>query len=71
VPSGRAEVGLCGDCRWARTVETARGSRFVLCRRADTDPRYPKYPRLPVWRCAGHAPGPPDPGEAPPSPSVP
>jgi hypothetical protein len=25
-----------------------------MCERSKTDPRYPKYPRLPVERCAGH-----------------
>jgi hypothetical protein len=45
--------GLCETCRHARTVETARGSRFVLCERSRTDPRFPRYPPLPVTRCAG------------------
>jgi hypothetical protein len=25
-----------------------------MCERSKTDPRYPKYPRLPVKRCAGY-----------------
>jgi hypothetical protein len=47
-------AGLCGSCAQARRVESRRGSVFVLCARSATDPRYPKYPRLPVVRCAGY-----------------
>jgi hypothetical protein len=50
-------VGLCWDCRWVRRVESARGAVFFLCRRAETDPRYPKYPPLPRLRCAGYEAG--------------
>lgn len=49
-------VGLCATCRCARVVETRTGSRFYLCRRSATDPRFPRYPRLPVLRCAGYDP---------------
>lgn len=52
----RARVGLCWDCRWARRVTSSRGSVFYLCRRAETDPAYPKYPPLPRLRCAGYEP---------------
>jgi hypothetical protein len=45
--------GLCGACRHRRVVTSARGSRFLLCERSKTDPAFPKYPRLPVLRCAG------------------
>ena len=55
--SGRREetsrVGLCWTCRHARVVATPRG-RFWLCRLAATDPRFEKYPRLPVLSCDGH-----------------
>jgi hypothetical protein len=46
-------AGLCDSCRHQQVVTTRRGSRFSLCRRSKTDPAYPKYPRLPVRRCAG------------------
>jgi hypothetical protein len=49
-------VGLCADCRHARRVESARGSVFTRCALAERDPRFPKYPRLPVLRCAGYEP---------------
>lgn len=50
-------VGLCERCRHVHVVENRRGSRFYRCTLADTDPRFPKYPRLPVLRCDGFAPG--------------
>ena len=29
-------------------IQTARGSTFRLCERSTTDPRFPRYPNLPV-----------------------
>jgi hypothetical protein len=55
----RVRVGLCWDCRWTRRLTSGRGSVFFLCRRAETEPAYPKYPPLPRLACAGYAPGPP------------
>jgi hypothetical protein len=49
----RIEPGLCGSCRWARIIVSGKGSTFQLCTRSSFDPAYPKYPRLPVLRCAG------------------
>lgn len=46
-------VGLCARCRHVQVVDSRRGSRFYLCRLSATDPRFPKYPRLPVLRCEG------------------
>ena len=50
----RPAAGLCDACAHQQLVRTGRGSEFSLCRRSKTDPDYPKYPRLPVLRCAGH-----------------
>lgn len=47
------EPGLCTRCEWARAVESAKGSRFLRCGRSDTDPRFPRYPQLPVLTCDG------------------
>jgi hypothetical protein len=47
-------AGLCTDCVHARAVESARGSVFILCNLSLTDPRFPKYPRLPVLSCDGY-----------------
>jgi hypothetical protein len=47
-------AGLCATCRWMRRVSNRRGSVFYRCARADTDPRFPRYPPLPVVTCAGY-----------------
>jgi len=52
----RKTAGLCVDCRHARCVESDRGSVFVLCELSRDDPRFAKYPRLPVFECAGREP---------------
>lgn len=54
--SAPATPGLCGRCSRARVIENRRGSRFYLCERSRDDPAYPRYPRLPVVRCAGYEP---------------
>ena len=48
------DVGLCSCCRWAHETTTARGSRFWRCTRAETDPSFVRYPRLPVLECPGY-----------------
>jgi hypothetical protein len=47
------EVGLCAECEEVRVIESARGTRFYLCELSVGDPRYRKYPPLPVLACAG------------------
>lgn len=49
-------AGLCERCRHAEVVTSARGSRFLLCRRSRVDPAFPKYPPLPVIACPGFEP---------------
>lgn len=46
--------GLCDSCRHQRVVRNTRGSAFSLCERSKADPRYPKYPRVPVLECPGY-----------------
>lgn len=48
--------GLCASCVFRRDVETTRGAVFVLCRRSESDPAFPRYPRLPVVACPGWEP---------------
>lgn len=59
-------IGLCARCRHARVVP-ARHATYWLCQLSATDPRFPKYPRLPVIECDGYEQGEPDskPGENP------
>jgi len=47
-------AGLCTNCSHARRVQSDRGSVFVRCELALTDPRFEKYPSLPVLVCAGY-----------------
>ena len=47
-------VGLCRSCYWVRVVISRQGSTFFRCSRADTDPRFPRYPALPMLRCIGY-----------------
>ena len=49
-------VGLCSACLHARRVTSSREAEFWLCGRSATDPRFPKYPPLPVIRCSGYEP---------------
>ena len=55
-PSGKAFAGLCADCRHSERVSSSRGSTFYLCRLSIADPRFAKYPRLPVLSCPGFEP---------------
>jgi len=52
----RRRVGLCADCAHAQRVTSSRDSVFYRCRLADTDPAFPRYPRLPVLECRGYEP---------------
>lgn len=47
-------VGLCLTCRWALPSTNRRGSTFYRCGRAGTDPRFTRYPPLPVKSCPGY-----------------
>jgi hypothetical protein len=49
-----ASVGLCTACRFARAITSGKGATFWLCRKSETDPRFPKYPVLPVLECSGY-----------------
>ncbi len=47
-------AGLCASCRHADVVTSSRGSQFYLCRLSFTDPRFARYPTLPVLTCSGY-----------------
>lgn len=47
-------VGLCLTCRWARASTNRRDSTFYRCSRAEADPRFTRYPPLPVRSCPGY-----------------
>lgn len=50
-------AGLCASCRHA-AILASRSSTFLRCGMADEDPRFPRYPGLPVVACDGHEPVP-------------
>lgn len=49
----RVPAGLCETCEFLRLLASPR-SVFVFCGRSEVDPRFPRYPPLPVARCAGY-----------------
>lgn len=49
------EPGLCCGCVHGQAIVSGRGSTFWRCGEHDRDPAWPKYPRLPVLRCARFA----------------
>jgi hypothetical protein len=53
-PPRPAVPSLCETCRFLREVLTPKGSRFLLCRRSETDAAFPKYPPQPVVQCRGY-----------------
>jgi hypothetical protein len=53
-PEESISVGLCASCIFMRKIHSDRGSTFYLCQRSAADPRFPKYPRLPVLHCGGY-----------------
>ena len=46
--------GLCPTCAEVREVRSAKGSVFLLCSLAATDPRFGRYPPQPVRVCPGY-----------------
>ncbi len=47
------QAGLCARCRHVRIIRSSKGSVFYMCRRAANDPRFLRYPPLPVSVCEG------------------
>jgi hypothetical protein len=59
VKARREVEGLCAECAHRRAITSNRGSTFVICRKSADDPRFPRYPRLPVVHCDGFTPADP------------
>jgi hypothetical protein len=57
-------AGLCAACVHHRVIRSRRGSSFLLCALSRTDPRFARYPPLPVLACDGFVRGSP-PASAP------
>ncbi len=62
LPGMGSGPGLCGACAHLRVVTSGRGSRFFLCERSRSNPRFPRYPPIPVVRCDGWEPAGEEPG---------
>lgn len=56
LPRSDATVGLCAGCSEARRIVSSKLSEFWMCERSQRDPRFKKYPSLPVRTCLGYAP---------------
>lgn len=48
------EIGLCALCHHVKTLASSRGSVFYMCMKAETDPKFRRYPALPVLECSGY-----------------
>ena len=57
-----AAWGLCATCTHHLVITSDRGSAFVQCGLSKTDPRFPRYPRVPVLACSGYRRTTPDSG---------
>jgi len=53
-PEANLRLGLCAHCLHARLIESSKGSQFLRCQLSQSDPAFPKYPRLPVLACPGY-----------------
>jgi hypothetical protein len=49
-----SRAGLCATCAHSRVIVSDRGSQFYFCERSKTDPRFRRYPPLPVLACIGY-----------------
>ena len=49
-----ARSGLCATCVHLKLLRSQRESVFFFCLRSESDPRFTRYPPVPVLRCDGH-----------------
>ena len=52
----QVDPGLCAACAHVNLITSSRGATFYMCRLSLSDPRFPRYPRLPVISCEGYRP---------------
>jgi hypothetical protein len=48
------QLGLCALCAHALVRPTNKGTVYLRCARAASDPGFARYPRLPVLSCRGY-----------------
>jgi hypothetical protein len=49
-------AGLCATCTHAHSIASSKGTTFIRCNLSFTDPRFPRYPTLPILTCSGYTP---------------
>jgi hypothetical protein len=47
-------IGLCYTCTHSQRIVSGKNSVFWLCGLSISDPRFRKYPPLPVLACPGY-----------------
>jgi hypothetical protein len=52
--TAKMSAGLCDTCSHAVAFASDRGTRFIRCRLAETDPAFLRFPRLPMLACRGY-----------------
>jgi hypothetical protein len=52
----QVDAGLCAACAHVKLITSSRAATFYMCRLSASDPRFPRYPRLPVIACDGYRP---------------
>ena len=50
----RVAAGGCVSCVYARLIRAKANDVYYFCERSVNDPRYARYPRLPMLTCEGH-----------------
>lgn len=55
VGAERVPAGRCRSCLYARVVPAKANDAYYFCERSVDDPRYARYPHLPMLTCDGHA----------------
>ncbi|HTB75185.1 MAG TPA: hypothetical protein VK762_18175 [Polyangiaceae bacterium] len=55
MPTPAPPAGLCESCLHCKEIRSGKGSVFRLCLLHERDPRFAKYPRIPVLQCPGYA----------------
>jgi hypothetical protein len=53
-PPPNQRAGLCASCLHVKVINSSRGAVFYQCGLSFVDPRFPKYPVLPVLACIGY-----------------
>lgn len=48
------DFGLCAYCRHAKLLRSKGGGAILFCGLSKDDPRFPRYPPLPVTACDGY-----------------